>query len=308
MDTVKSEELKDRTARGWMLTLNAEEYPKEEVEEKLSKYSYIGQLEKGEENEYLHWQVYIENKTQIRFSTLKSKFPKGHFEIRKGTKEACYAYVTKSETGMGVGIRNGEIALREKTPGGAEELNRLRTLLITGEKTLNQILIEEQSAAKHLNYLKELDHTIKSEKARGRFRDVEVTYIFGETGVGKTKHVYDLYKGNYEQLYVVGNYSHPFDSYDNQDCLVLDEFAGQLDFEYLLKILDRYPIELRARYRDKVADFTKVFILSNLTLDECYRDIYTERPSQWKALLRRIGHYYEMDSTGKLTECSKPGS
>jgi len=38
----------------------------------------------------------------------------------------------------------------------------------------------------------------------------------------------------------------------------------------LLQILDGYPLRLPARYFDKFACFTKVFILSNIPLNEQY--------------------------------------
>lgn len=300
----KTGQEKDLVSRSWMLTLKASDYPQQEVEEKLAQYSYIGQLEKGEETGYEHWQVYVENKTQIRFSTLKSKFPTGHFEVRRGSKESCYDYVTKDDTALGVRIQNGEIDVKEKKRGRAEELDRLRTLLLGG-KPLGEIILEEQSSANHLTYLRELDYQMKRRQAKGKLRDVEVSYIFGATGVGKTRMVYDLYADRPEELNVVGNYAHPFDSYDAEECLVLDEFAGQLDFEYLLKLLDRYPIELRARYRDKTAVFTKVFILSNVPLSHCYPDVMKMRPRQWDALLRRIDHYQEMQADGVLVDVPK---
>lgn len=55
-------------SRSWILTLKAEDFTKEYVEEKLSDYTYIGQLEKGNTTEYLHWQVYIEHAAAIQQS------------------------------------------------------------------------------------------------------------------------------------------------------------------------------------------------------------------------------------------------
>lgn len=298
---------KDIVARGWMLTLPESEYSKEDVEEKLSQYTYVGQLEQGEgENSYRHWQVYVENPSQVRFSTLKSKFPKGHFEKRQGSKAACLAYVTKEETALGVTVSNGALSIEDKKPGPAQELERLRMLILTGEKTYSELMIEEASAAKHYRALQVIEHEYRRRLHKGRLRDVKVTYIFGATGVGKTRHVYDRYAQEPDELYVVSDYAHPFDAYDNEKCLVLDEFAGQLNFSYLLQLLDRYPVELRARYRNSFANFDEVFILSNLSLEEVYEDIRREGSQRWNALLRRIDSYYEMKEGGELVELEKP--
>lgn len=298
---------KDITSRGWMVTLPESEYSKEEVQEKLSNYIYVGQLEKGSgETEYRHWQIYIENESQIRFSTLRSKFPKGHFEKRVSTKEACFSYVTKEDTSLGVQISNGEMNLRVKKPGRAEQFDRYRTLILTGTKTVAQLVLEDSGALAHHKSLQILEYEYRKKLYKGRIRDIEVHYIFGKTGVGKTRLVYDLYQNRYEDLYVVSDYSNPFDLYDNEDCLVLDEFAGQLEVEAMLKILDRYPTELRARYQNRQANFTKVYILSNVELDDCYSASRLRNSRQWDALLRRITTYQEMVESGTLIDRELP--
>ena len=60
-----------KASRSYVLTIPADVdsdgYSQDEVQERLKNYTYVGQLEAGEEvNEitgkhYLHWQVYIEN-------------------------------------------------------------------------------------------------------------------------------------------------------------------------------------------------------------------------------------------------------
>lgn len=67
-------------SRSWILTLPASEYDRSAVEAELGPYGYVGQLEQGGEGDddgCLHWQIYIENKTPVRFDTLRSKFPRG---------------------------------------------------------------------------------------------------------------------------------------------------------------------------------------------------------------------------------------
>ena len=58
---------------------------RKEIEEALAQYSYLGQLEEGEEDGYRPWQLLIDGNTSpIRFSTLKNKLPTGHLEPRRG--------------------------------------------------------------------------------------------------------------------------------------------------------------------------------------------------------------------------------
>ena len=48
---------KSTQSRSWMATVSAEKMRREEIEEALEPYSYIGQLEEGSEDGYRHWQL-----------------------------------------------------------------------------------------------------------------------------------------------------------------------------------------------------------------------------------------------------------
>jgi hypothetical protein len=64
----------------------------------------------------------------------------------------------------------------------------------------------------------------------------------------------------------------------------------------MLNYLDIYPLELPCRYTNKVACFTKVYIVSNLDLNEQYRDVQFDYPETWKAFLRRIHKVMYIDA------------
>ena len=63
--------------------------------------------------------------------------------------------------------------------------------------------------------------------------------------------------------------------------------------EVMLNLLDVYPPILPARYSDKVACFTKVYITSNLPLNRQYETVQLCHPDTWKAFLRRIQSFTE---------------
>lgn len=110
----------------------------------------------------------------------------------------------------------------------------------------------------------------------------ELKLMDGKPGLGKTKSVLD---GDRSQIFRVTNYEHPFDDYSGQSTLVLDEFAGQLPFQLLLNVLDRYPCKLPCRFHDTWAGWTTVWIISNKPLERQYQDV---EPQVRAALDRRI--------------------
>ena len=83
---------------------------------------------------------------------------------------------------------------------------------------------------------------------------------------------------------------------------MLEEFNSQIPIETLLNILDQYPLILPARYNDRVACFTHVYITSNLSLGEQYRAEQESRPETWNALLRRIDKVYAYHADGTVDE------
>lgn len=297
---------KDPQAKRWMLTIPAAEYSKEQVEAALASYTYVGQLEEGEETGYVHWQVYVDNPTGIRFSTLKNKLPTAHLEQAQAEAKACVEYVTKESTSKGVRIRRGTIETKDRSQNAAEKLAEMRLLIASGEKSFSDLIIEEQLAARHVNYLREFEFQIRKKKAQRTNRDIQVHYVYGAPGVGKTRLVYERFFKNPEDLYSATDYLHPFDAYDNEKALLLDEFVGQIDFTYLLKLLDRYPMQLSARYANKFAGFTEVWLLSNLPLSDLYRDVQVNSHAQWNALMRRITTYQRMEDDGSLVDVPLP--
>lgn len=294
----------DTRSRSWILTLPNEHYDKETVEKGLKSYSYIGQLEKGVgENSYLHWQIYVENATQIKFSTLRNKFPKGHFEMRNGTKQQAYDYCTKEDTSQGVSLQNGEIDLTDNS-GQRNDLLKYAEMIQIENLSVDRVIAEFPAAARYSRELDRIAHSMKQMKAE-RYQnldvDREVYYLWGKTGVGKTRGVYNwLARDNetglvkYTDVYRVTNYKNPFDQYEGQKYLVFDEFAGQIDFSELLMMCDRYPHMLKARYNDKIAQHHIVVFLSNAPLGEIYTDVQQNSPMSWDALMRRIDLYAEI--------------
>lgn len=79
-----------------------------------------------------------------------------------------------------------------------------------------------------------------------------------------------------------------WDTYEGQNVVVLEEYSSSFQIQKLLNYLDGYPLKLEARYSDKTACYTKLYIISNISLEEQYPNIRDEQREVWKAFLRRI--------------------
>lgn len=95
-------------------------------------------------------------------------------------------------------------------------------------------------------------------------------------------------------MFRVTNYTHPFDGYKGQDVILFDEFRSSLKFSDMLSYIDGHPVMLPCRYSDKVACYTKVYIISNIPLEKQYPLVQIEEPAGYEAFRRRIKEVYEM--------------
>ena len=128
----------------------------------------------------------------------------------------------------------------------------------------------------------------KLKKEHGqKFRDIQVTFIYGGTRLGKTTFVYEKYP--IDDICRVNNYERgTFEDYQNQKILILDEFTGKIDITFLNNLLDKFPVNLPARYANRTACFDEVYIVSNLPLDRLYTFEKQSTPEVYNAFIQRI--------------------
>ena len=135
-----------------------------------------------------------------------------------------------------------------------------------------------------------LRENLQSERYRTESRKLKVHYLYGDTGTGKTRGIFAKHPA--AEICRLTDYGGRtglrFDAYHGQKVLVFEEFHSQIPIEAMLNYLDVYPLMLPARYNDRVACYTVVYITSNIPLDEQYQDIQRYKLETWRAFLRRI--------------------
>lgn len=276
----------------------------------ISVLSAVFQLEKGENTGYEHWQVFIRFKNQKRFTTLKSQLTKNglktaHIESRKGTVEQAIKYCSKSETRLDGPYFFGDKIDTNTKKGERTDLQKLRDKVLIEGLSFDEIMLEDESgsAARYTQYLRSLIRA-RDKRKTASFRHLSVMYLYGPAGVGKSR--WALENNADKTCYRVSDYCHPFDAYDGETVLILDEFDGSMPLTLLLNILDGYSMELPARYENKYAKYTSVIIISNKRLGDLYTYLIEDSPERLRALYRRIGRYAFMDSSQALIDKKLP--
>lgn len=283
-------------SRKWQLTINnpiEKGYTHESIKALLpDTLLYWCMSDEIGENGTYHTHIYICNASGIRFKTLKKKFPEAHLELCKGTSEDNRAYIQKSgkwalskknETSIeGTFEESGELPIERK--GGKVSLDDAYDLIKMGVP-VTQICDEFPALFLQMDKLEFARQIYLREKYKNTRRDPIVTYIYGASRTGKTRSVMDKY--GYENVYRITDYKHPFDNYNGQDIVVFEEFRSSLHISEMLNYLDIYPVELKCRYSNKQALFTKIYVISNIALTEQYPGI---DPSSLDAFYHRFHH------------------
>lgn len=303
--------MEDNTqGRKWQLTIN------NPAEHGLSHEGIIGLLqtfgsktyfcicdETGEIGTY-HYHAFIYRASAIKFSQLKALFPTAHIERCIGTCAENRAYVlkdgdkfNKNEQGFYEYINSkGQIkkgqnfghffentdcpADKQKASNNASRVVEMIQIGATDEEIVEQV----PSTYRDLDKIQRLRSSYRDKQFRNAWRDLTVTYIFGETGTGKTRGVMEHY--GYQNVYRVTDYTHPFDTYEGQDVIIFEEFRSNIKYNDMLNYLDGYPLQLPSRYYNRQACFTKVYLITNWSPDDQYRNIPIDDK---KAFFRRIG-------------------
>ena len=305
----------------WLLTFdNIDKHgiTHEMLKESLSQFesSYYCMADEKTESGMLHTHLYFETRNNCRFETVKKRFPKiAHIDKACGTLQECRDYVRKEGKYL-----NSEKALTS-LPETFEESGAMeeKESKAAGKKKVIMALIEQGLSdyqiiklypqfAFNTKEISDVRHCYLRDKYKNQRRFLEVSYLYGAPGTGKTKSIFDAFEGG--QICRITSYPKGkpvyFDAYDTQDVLVFEEFYGQIPMEDMLNYLDIYPLELPARFHDRVACYTKVFITSNIPFKEQYREIQRERPEQWKAFCRRISTIKEFKRNGSIVEHRVP--
>ncbi len=258
-----------------------------------------------------HFHLYIEYYDSRKFRTMHNLFPHAHIQVARGDILDVRDYISK--TGKYADTEaaeyNDRLTFREVGTTDNEHRRKVKTRnehimsdLRKGKSPVD-ILDENPELIFKNRQLSELAQMLRFDKVPD-FRDVETIYICGDTGVGKTRMVFD--ENSAKDICRITSYPDrgglKFDAYAGQKVLVFEEFRSQVDISSMLNYLDNYKVWLPARYSDRVSVYNKVYIISNWSLEEQYEGIQRLYPLTWKAFIRRIDKVRIFSAMGEYTE------
>lgn len=261
------------------------------------------QIERAETGT-IHIQLYVIFANSIPLSTAKKrlgdlfKIPQDpwHLEGRRGSHEEARDYCTKEETRIIGPFTLGE----EPQQGKRNDLSLITEKILSGKRVHDLIDDHPNTCVKYFRGLLNFQSMVVGRTASTMFRNVKTIAIIGPTGVGKTHYVFthhdmkDIYTLDLSQDKIW------FDNYTGQQVLLLDDFYGGIKYHYILRLLDKYPIQIPVKGGFVWAEWTTIYITSNKEPDKWYTKGSMD-PMLQPALRRRLTTCWLMDESHDTT-------
>jgi len=233
-----------------------------------------GQLERGGETDYLHWQVLAQCEQKCTLSRIRQIFGPVHAELSRST--AADAYVWKEDTRVeGTQFELGQRPVRRNVK---EDWERVWETAKAG----NYEQIDAVIRVQHYRTLR----TIRSDYAKGVGMERSCYVFWGRTGTGKSRRAWD--EAGFD-AFPKDPRTKWWDGYQGESHVVIDEFRGDISISHMLRWLDRYPVLVEIKGATKPLLATTFWITSNDDPRSWYPDQSEESRS---ALMRRFNITY----------------
>lgn len=251
-------------SRGWCFTLNNFSDEEEKNFKKVTaRYICIGKEIGKCGTPHLQGFVYFDVKK--RLSTLKKLSERAHWEPSRGTPQQAAAYCQKDgnfwEEGEKpvMGARSDLAAVAEQVRNGA---------------SLQEVASENPEM--FVRYTKGLT-ALKMTLMKDRTEKPVVSWLWGGTGVGKTKRATEINPSFYMK-----DGTQWWDGYEQQNTIIVDDFDGKWPFRDLLRFLDGYPYQ--GQYKGGYVKINS----PNIVITCEYHPSHFWKDTELKQVLRRL--------------------
>lgn len=241
---------------------------------------FVAGEEKCPKTGKIHFQSYISLNKRYSLKALKTLVGDQtvHIEKCKGNEQQNIAYCKKDDdiyrefgSPKKQGKRTDIIALRDHFKGG----KRLREA-IEDDSMANTV-------AKHMRFAR----MVELMYSKPRTQMTELYIYWGVSGAGKShKAQEDAGPGAYYKP--LGKDSQWWDGYEQNESIIIEDFRGEIPLSTLLRLADKYPMRVPVKGGYCNFDSRKIYITSNIDIDEWFNTSQKGYDASIKALKRRI--------------------
>ena len=167
---------------------------------------------------------------------------------------------------------------KEADKNNGQRLKEIQAGIISGEiKEYNyQDYVDYPEWGRYKSVIKNW-FELKRDKSKGVDREMEVIFITGDAGTGKTTYAKECATNLNYKIFISSGSNDPFDSYKGEECIILDDLRGStMHVTDLLKVLDNNTEStIKSRYYNKVMSNCKlVIITTTLDIDTFFSELF----------------------------------
>lgn len=156
---------------------------------------------------------------------------------------------------------------------------------IKHNKGIMSVIDSKPHMARYISGMRGIQEEFDLKNNNG-WRTLDVTYINGPAGTGKSRFV-DAKHGS-ENVYRVTNKRNPWDGYRGEPVVIFEEYRSNYGIENMLNWLDGYRLMLPCRYMNRPAQFTTVYLITNIPFAEQFEAHQMNHPETFVAFCRRV--------------------
>lgn len=257
-----------------------------------------------------HFHIFMKFKNPIHFRYVKEVFPYGKIEQARSANATVQYLIHKNNPEKAQYQKDQIIGNFPQDEFDAFFINDKKVARLSEADELEQVLqdisenrirrfnmsdyISVQLYSKYRRQIENAFHYRDLQFMVNPRRDIQVIFVTGDTGNGKTVFAQKAFCTGYQGVCVSSSSNDPLQDYTDQDVLILDDLRDDdFKFQDLLKILDPHTgSSVKSRYNNKVFMGKCIIITSYKKLSDWYSKVPDDAKRQ---LYRRINLYVEVE-------------
>lgn len=258
-----------------------------------------------------HVHVYLKFANQRHFTEISKVFGCSENAVSKshGSYDDCILYATHKNAPEKYQYNDDEVVANFDYTSRCEKILANKTKkqkkayilqkIADGEYTERNIVekITLHDYVENERYIKSAFDFKRQELSKNCSREIQVIYIQGSSGVGKTTFAKELcINSGYDDVYVSSSGSDFLSDYKSERAIILDDLRSDtMTLSEFLKMTDKHTQSaVKSRYHNKILSAELIIVTSIKQMIDFYSDFQHTRLEEPKQIFRRCSTYIEM--------------
>jgi hypothetical protein len=170
-------------------------------------------------------------------------------------------------------------------PGERSDIKENIQMILTGKMTPDDLLLCDPVSYNFYKNTYQRAHDIYMRK-QFRTNHTSGLWIWGKSGRGKSHEAYENFdpETHYDKV-VEDDW---WDNYKQQDTVILNEFRGEISYQFLMKLTDKWPISVKRRNKAPIPFISKKIIITSPEHPKIYYRKVLSEGNNWEQLQDRF--------------------